>query len=338
MSNVHYFQRYASRENTVTNNTLLLFERIHHYSNSKATELFSTLTGIDEEIEIGLQINQQVNQKEEGKRSVFDGVILQRSFKIFIESKVDASVDRKQLLKYASELSKGREDLKILLLLTKGSNENDEEGSIETEISTKHPSVIFKNVTYEAICDAIKSLFQKHEYEMCDLVQDYEAYCNDMELFDQSRFLMRIVPAGRSWEISRKYGIYFAPSDRGYRKHQFVGLYRNKAVHVLWEIDRIFEVDYDCQTEKLKKTSVKGDDTEEYNTKIVEIIEEAEKLCGYKIAHGNHFFCGQPVETEYRKSSPGGMQSTKFVNLEKMIGKFTDAQDVAQKLRGKEWE
>ena len=335
MSNVHYFQRYASRENTVTNNTLLLFERIHHYSNSKATELFSTLTGIDEEIEIGLQINQQVNQKEEGKRSVFDGVILQRSFKIFIESKVDASVDRKQLLKYASALSEGREDQKILLLLTKDPIGDDEESSMQTEISTNHPSVIFKNVTYEAICDAMKPLFQEHEYEMCDLVQDYEAYCNDMELFNQSRFSMRVVPCGRSWEISLKYGIYFAPSDRGYTKHQFVGLYRNKAVHALWEIDSVFDIDY--SKDQLEKTWIQGRKTNDYDEKLVALIEDARTGYENSIEHGRRFFCGKPAETEYKKASPGGVQGSRFINLRDVIGDFKDAADVARKLQGKTW-
>ena len=82
MPKIHYFQRYSSFENTVTNNTLQLLARIYNYSALKASQLLSELTC--ESIEIGIGINQQ----ERGKESVPDGSIIQKSFKILIESKV----------------------------------------------------------------------------------------------------------------------------------------------------------------------------------------------------------------------------------------------------------
>ena len=39
MSKIHYFQRYSSPENVVTNNTLHLLERIYSYSPEKASQL-----------------------------------------------------------------------------------------------------------------------------------------------------------------------------------------------------------------------------------------------------------------------------------------------------------
>lgn len=81
MSKIHYFQRYSSVENTVTNNTLQLFARIYNYSTSQAALLLNELIG--EPIEIGIEIKQQ----ERGKKSVPDGKISQRSFKIVVESR-----------------------------------------------------------------------------------------------------------------------------------------------------------------------------------------------------------------------------------------------------------
>jgi hypothetical protein len=57
MSKIHYFQRYSSIENTVTNNTLQLLARIYDYSASAASDVLSQLTG--DEIEIGIEIKQQ---------------------------------------------------------------------------------------------------------------------------------------------------------------------------------------------------------------------------------------------------------------------------------------
>ncbi len=44
MSKIHYFQRYSTPENTVTNNTLQLFARIYNYSASQASILLSGIT------------------------------------------------------------------------------------------------------------------------------------------------------------------------------------------------------------------------------------------------------------------------------------------------------
>lgn len=57
MSKIHYFQRYSSKENTTTNNTLQLFSRIYDYSSAKASTLLNKIT--DEEIGIGVEVNQQ---------------------------------------------------------------------------------------------------------------------------------------------------------------------------------------------------------------------------------------------------------------------------------------
>lgn len=327
MSKIHYFQRYSSVENTVTNNTLQLVARIYNYSTSQASKLLSELTG--ESVEIGIEITQQ----ERAKESVPDGTIIQRSFKILIEAKVDANVDTTQLLRHANNFS--NESKKILLLLTKQSLGNKEE-DLRRMLSDKHPGIVFKNITYEEICNVITRLFKDYEYEMSSLVEDYVEYCNDTGLFDQSRFLLRIVPCGESIEINKKYGIYFNSSDRGYTKHAFLGIYANKTVQFIWAIDSIFDVEFDGTS--LKKNLVQGRDTSDYDKKIVNIITEAETVCGYDIKFGHRFFCGVPLETAFKKSSPGGIQGPRFINLRDVIGKFSDATDVAMKLRSKQWE
>lgn len=328
MPKIHYFQRYSSVENTVTNNTLQLFARIYNYSTVQASKLLSEITR--EPIEIGIEINQQGRAKE----SVPDGAILQRSFKVLIEAKVDAGVDRDQLLRHAASFS--NESQKILLLLTKQSLSNAEEDKIAKQIHQKHPGVVFRSVTYEMICKAIKGLFKEYEYEMYSLVDDYIEYCNDANLFDQSRFLMRIVPCGDSIEINKKYGLYFNPSDRGYTKHSYVGIYANKSVQLIWAIDSVFDIDYNGAV--LKKTLVQGRDTNEYDQRLIGIIADAKKSCGYQIEAGHRFFCGSPIETDYKKSTPGGIQGARFVNLRDVVGDFVDVADVAEKLRGKQWE
>ena len=328
MSKIHYFQRYSSAENTITNNTLQLLARIYDFSASRASKFLTDVT--DESIEIGIEINQQ----ERTKKSVPDGTIIQRSFKVLIESKVDRGFDEEQLLRHAENFSS--ESQQILLLLTKQEIDEEDKHRISENIRKKYPSVVFCNVTYETICTALGGLFADYENEMELLTRDYIDYCNDANLFDQSRYLMRIVPCGKSFDINREHGIYFHPSDRGYTRHDYVGIYKDKAVRVLWKIDSVCDINYDGS--RLDKTLIQGRDTDEYDRKLAATIEDAEEICGYKIETGHRFFCGIPIETNYTKSSRGGIFGARFVNLKEEIGDFTDASEVGQKLNGKQWK
>jgi hypothetical protein len=327
MPKVHYFQRYSTTENTVTNNTLLLLARIIDYSPNTASRLLSELTG--EPISIGAEISQQ----SRGKASVPDGEIVQRSFKVLLEAKVDAQVDREQLVRHAQSF--GNESQKVLLLLTKqplGSLADD----VTREVHARNPSVVFKSITYETVCHAIKDLFKEYESVMSAMVEDYLEYCNDANLFNQTPFLLRIVPCGQSAAINRKYGLYFQPADRGYTEHAFVGIYVDKAVRSIVEIESVFDVT--LANGVLRKVCVQGLQTDKYDGAITDIIPAALAECGYEISTGNRFFCGRLADTNYRKVSPGGIQGARFVDLRDVVGKMSGLEDLASRLREKTWE
>ena len=327
MSRIHYFQRYATRENTITNNTLQLLGRIYSYSPQKASQFLTDLTG--EPIEIGIEINQQ--RRSEG--SVPDGQVIQRSFKVLIEAKVDTPLDTDQLIRHSSTFS--GEDQKILLLLTKKPLEAHEQDKIKDQIT----GIIFSSITYAEICESAKRLFKEYEDEMCALVYDYEEYCNDTGLFDQSGQLMRMVPCRISLEINKQYGIYFHPSDRSYTTHRFVGLYKDKAVHAILEIDSIFDVE--CRNGHLKKELIAGRKTDEYDRMLCGMISDAKSQLNWNVELGHRFFCGETIETNFVKATSGGMQGHRFINLREIIGNDFDnvsVKEIANRLREKQWE
>ncbi len=328
MSKIHYFQRYSSPENTVTNNTLQLLSRIYSYSTAQAAKLLTEIT--EEPIEIGIEISQQPRSD----LSVPDGLVVQRSFKLVIEAKVESPVVQDQLMRHAAQFT--NESQKILLLLTKQELSEQEQSKIRSQIENRYPDVIFKAVTFQSVCKAIQGLFKEHEYEINEIVDDYVEYCNDTGLFDQSSHLMRIVPCGKSLNINTRYGVYFHPSDRGYTRHSFVGIYANKSVQAMWEIDAVFDVE--LAEGQLSKTLVQGEDTDRYDENIISIIDAAKRECGYEVASGHRFFCGMPHHTDFKKVSPGGIQGARFVNLLDLLGEIDDIATVAQQLREKTWE
>ena len=80
---IHYFQRYHSKENVDTSNTMLMLSRLYNYN---ADKFFSMLNSLilgenkSPEITFDLQVV--------GDDSVPDAVISQKSFKIVVETKL----------------------------------------------------------------------------------------------------------------------------------------------------------------------------------------------------------------------------------------------------------
>ena len=109
MSKVHYFQRYSSLENMVTNNVLQLLARVYDYSAPHLSMLLTELIGIP--VELGISIDQQ--KRIDGAGAVPDATIAQESFKIVLEAKVDAPVDTAQLVRHLGAFS--QESLRVLL-------------------------------------------------------------------------------------------------------------------------------------------------------------------------------------------------------------------------------
>ncbi len=88
----------------------------------------------------------------------------------------------------------------------------------------------------------------------------------------------------------------------------------------------------------MRKTLIQGRETNEYDDKIVAIIEDAKTECGYDVETGHRFFCGKPESTDFKKTSSGGILGARFINLRDQIGDFADVSTVADKLNTSTWE
>jgi hypothetical protein len=76
MARVHFFQRYSSKENAVTNNTLLLLSQIYGTSPDLLENFISELNE-DLNFRVGPEFGQQIK----GVSSVPDGIVSQTNFK-----------------------------------------------------------------------------------------------------------------------------------------------------------------------------------------------------------------------------------------------------------------
>ena len=112
MTNLHTFPRYVTAENLVTNNTLILLNRIYLDSRKRFGEF--VLSVWDRGVEapnFGLKFTQQ----ERGAASVPDGVISQDSVKFVIETKLHDVFDTGQVRRHFDELARAEHRFALLL-------------------------------------------------------------------------------------------------------------------------------------------------------------------------------------------------------------------------------
>lgn len=107
---IHYFQRYHSKENVDTSNTMLMLSRLYNYNADKFFAMLNALIlGQDETPEITFEL------QVAGDESVPDAIISQKSFKIVVETKLHNQFQQDQLEKHLTQF--GTEEIKVLLTL-----------------------------------------------------------------------------------------------------------------------------------------------------------------------------------------------------------------------------
>jgi hypothetical protein len=148
---------------------------------------------------------------------------------------------------------------------------------------------------------------------------------------------MMAVPVGATFDENFELRLYYAPTHRGYRKHQFLGLYTRKSVRAVGEIENV--VTADLRGARLVLHAPRSGITPEQQEHIRRAMLLA-KEHDWDITTGHNFFLVRHfVETDFRKSSHGGMRSTRYFNLFDELGTTpVDAVSVAAKLNGRSWE
>ena len=229
---IHYFQRYHEKENVATANTMLLLSRLYSYSSDKffrflKSEYFSD--SFNPEIIFTLQ--------EKSVDSIPDATITQESFKIVVETKMSDWFYEDQLLRHLNSFSD--EKYKVMITLAPELMEEGKKAEFEEKLKAynekqTHP-VIHINTTFEDMANAISDILDDRDYEMQDVLSDYLNYCYTDGLIpvsDSWKYL-RMQLAGTTLDFNVSAGVYYDNAERGFRAHDFLGLYKNKSVRAV---------------------------------------------------------------------------------------------------------
>lgn len=338
---IHYFQRYHSKENVATANTMLLLSRLYSFSPDKFFRLLKSEL-FPESFEPEIVFNLQ----EKSEKSVLDATIAQESFKIAVETKLYDWFYEEQLQNHLSVFKKEKAKINILLTLAPQKMAEEKKIAFDNKLSDYNKehqtSIIHINTTFEVLAHAVDEVLDDRDYEMKDVLDDYLNYCYTDNLIpvDDAWKWMRVQLAGTTLDYNKANNVYYDSVTRSFRAHSILGLYKNKSVRAIGKvIARITAVEID--NEIVFKEEV-GKATEERKKLIKDAMDFAEKNFGYDIRHYEHryFFVDQFYETDFKKISPKAPMGTRIFDLTEVLGTNdipNNTKTIAEQLKLKQW-
>lgn len=333
---IHYFQRYHSKENVATANTMLLLSRLYSYSSDKffrflKSEYFSD--GFEPEIVFTLQ--------EKSEESVPDATITQEGFKIVVETKMSDWFHSDQLLRHLKSFKEERNKVLITIapeLMAKVKKAKFEEQLREYNENHDYP-VIHINTTFELLAEAVQGVIDDRDYEMQDVLDDYLNYCyNDsLILVPDSWKWMRVQLAGTTFDFNIRQKLYYDDIDRGFRAHDYLGLYKEKTVRAIGRITDIITAVLEEDGE-ITYSVEKGEIDDNKKRDIAIAIEDG-KNYGYSLTKTRFFFVDKFYETDFRKTTPRAPMGSRVFDLTQVMGvsELPDTSVLAEKLKSITW-
>lgn len=334
---IHYFQRYHEKENVATANTMLLLSRLYSYSADKffrflKSEYFSD--AFNPEIIFTLQ--------EKSVNSIPDATITQESFKIVVETKMSDWFQQEQLLHHLNSFND--EKYKVMITLAPELMAENKKAAFEKKLKEynekQHHPVIHINTTFEAMANAISDVLDDRDYEMQEVLEDYLNYCYTDGLIPVSDAwkYMRMQLASATFDFNMKSCVYYDKSERGFRAHDFLGLYKNKAVRAIGKVvARITAVETE---EGIKYNAEYGELTENRKEVIKNAMDDGD-LHGYDLRTIEHryFFVEKFYETNFKKITPRAPMGTRIFDLTQVLGTevIPDTEELAQCLMNESW-
>lgn len=338
---IHYFQRYHSKENVDTSNTMLMLSRLYNYNSDKFFSMMNTLMlGENEtpEILFDLQVV--------GERSVADAIISQKSFKIVVETKLYNQFNLTQLINHFSHFT--NEQIKILLTLDPKPIKKEflEEFTIELrkynseKINELKEPIKHVHLTFEQLLSAMEDMIDDRDIKIVSVLDDFKKYCLDSGLISNSYKWLRAIVAGTTLKDNIELNIYYDNKNKGYSEHGYIGLYNSKSIQAIGKLIKTVIAYY--KDDELIYENENGEEVNnEEKNNIKEAIIRAENYdYNLKTIPHRFFIVDKFYKTNFSKNSKNPIQRSKYFNLAEMLNYdiMPSTETIANELNGKTWE
>lgn len=327
---IHYFQRYHSKENVATANTMLLLSRLYSSSSDKFFSFLKSQYFSDSfEPEISFTLQKKNNE------SIPDAIISQESFKIVVETKMSDWFHTDQLIHHLGSFS--NEKYKVLLTLAPVLMNDKTKSEFETELAKYNRAnsccIMHINTTFEELANAVSDVIDDRDYDMQSVLEDYIDYCNTDKLIisSDSWKYVRMQLSNATFEYNFVHNMYWVRSSVNFRSTDYIGLYRNKSMCAIGKISSIiiFSPDDD------EKFAVqKGKLTEEQKALIFDAAAK------YSITEPHRiYFVEKYYQTDFRKITQGAPMGGRVFDLTQILGitELPNTEKIAEQLNKKTW-
>lgn len=326
---VSLFSGYSQKENRVTNYALLVLKMLYEENPKYLGEVLAALLGEDVSDHVGVSFHQQVRRVE----SVPDGLIVQRPLTVYIETKNYDWFRDEQLENHLTALDRECVGLKVLLAMGNlESSATDQFAAVRSICEKKYKgSILFRAVTFEDLLGAVA--VQGLPKNLADAISDFKNFLNEEDLLPSWRERLDVVNCAGIPEDVTRGGVYMCPATGGAYSHdrcRFFGMYRNKRVELIAEIEAVVDVDLEAEATLLWKNVDKPKpECLAQARRTVQKLRPDEGVVRV-------FLLGELFATNFRKDSPGGMQASKrYFNIAAVQAKT--ASELARLLNGHQW-
>lgn len=338
---IHYFQRYHSKENVDTSNTMLMLSRLYNYNADKFFSMLNTLILQEDEspeITFDLQVA--------GDDSVPDAVISQKSFKVVVETKLYNQFYKQQLVNHLEQFDS--EDIKVLLTIDPKPMKQDLLSEMAAEVKQYnyenierliHP-IKHVNLTFEQLVEAMEDIVDDRDTEIIAVLDDFKKYCFDEKLIPDGYKWMRAIVAGTTFQDNMDLNLFYDQESRKFSEHGYVGLYKDKSIRAIGKLKKTI-IAVEADGEMIYRSELGEAPTQDEIERINEAICRADSY-GYNLHTISHryFIVERFYPIDFRKSSKNPIQKSKFFNLADMFGykAMPTTEQIATDLNGRTWE
>lgn len=326
---ISLFSGYSKKENRTTNYCLLALKMIYEENPKFFAEILSGLVGYDMSEDVGVKFRQQ----ERRLSSVPDGLISQRSFTVYIETKHFDWFYDVQLESHLNALNAEVPGLKVLFALGNFEGDTKERFDLIKILCERkyRNKIFFSAVSFEDYINAID--LPTLPKNISDAVKDLRAYLDEEGLLPSWQDWLDVINCAGLPEDVLEGHVYMCPAESGAYTHsrcKYFGMYRQKQVEKIALIRAVIDVESKEQTKLLWKNVQK---------KTSLLLDEAKEKVA-QLRPGEYptriFLLDELYDTSFIKDSRGGMLGSKrYFDISRF--KVEGANQLADILTGKNW-
>lgn len=332
---ISFFTDYHKNEDSITNYCGLMLKILYQESPRKFEQVLNILTAGEEKLD--LTIGPVFKQQMKNSTSIPDLSIVQDSFTIYFETKLNDWFYTEQLVRHINGFD-GNQKYKILFLLCNF----DKKGKNVIINNAKNEALIKDNIhiieiTFEELVASLENVFNTENLQY--LFEEFKEYLDRKNLFPKWKYMLDVVNcSGTKGEIESN--VYICPNTGGSYSHQhakYFGAYWEKKVNYLFEIDAVVIVNENCLDAHIAWINNDELNEKDLKNKAVDIIKRNEWRLKENMQKSLQvFLLSNRRDVSFVKESSGGMFGSK-IYFKDIATDCITIDDLANKINNRNW-